>query len=56
MPVVAYEYQIDYACDTDGSRFPRLGFQMARTGNPNLTVDVDAHLDSGTERSRPVGA
>ena len=51
MPVVAYEHQFDYAYDPDGSRFPRLDFQMARSGNPELTVDVDAHLDSGTERS-----
>ncbi len=51
MPVVAYEHQIDYAYDPDGSRFPRLGFHMAKAGNPAVTVDVDAHLDSGTERS-----
>jgi hypothetical protein len=51
MPVVAYEYQLDYAYDPDGSRFPRLDFQMARASNTGVTVDVDAHLDSGTERS-----
>ncbi len=51
MPVVTYEHQFDYAYDPDGSRFPRLDFQMARAGRPAVTVDVDAHLDSGTERS-----
>ncbi len=51
MSVVAYEQQIDYSYDTDGSRFPRLDFQMAKAGKPDVTVDVDAHLESGTERS-----
>ncbi len=51
MPVVAYEQQIDYAYDTDGCRFSRLDFQMAQAGKPDVTVDVDAHLDTGTERS-----
>ena len=51
MPIVAYEHQVDYGYDSDGNRFPRLDFQLAKAGVPDLTIDVDAHLDSGAERS-----
>ncbi len=53
MPVVAvaYEHQIEYAHDPDGNRFPRLGFQVARPEEPAVTVDVNAYLDSGAQRS-----
>jgi len=51
MPVVAYEYQIEYAYDLDGKRFPRLSFQIAKADDPAVTVDVAAYLDSGAERS-----
>ena len=51
MPVVAYEYQIDYAHDPDGTQFPRLSFQIAKASQPNVTVDINAYLDSGAERS-----
>ena len=51
MPVVAYEYRIGYPYDPDGNRSPRLSFQIAKADEPAVTVDVNAYLDSGAQRS-----
>ncbi len=51
VPIVDYEYQIEYAHDPDGNRFPRLSFQVARADDPAVTVDTNAYLDSGAARS-----
>jgi Aspartyl protease len=51
MPVVTYEYQLAYAHDPDGNRFPRLSFQIARVDQPAVSLDVHAYLDSGAQRS-----
>ena len=51
LPVVTYEHQFEYAHDPDGERYPRLSCQIAKAAEPEITVDVDAHLDSGAGRS-----
>jgi len=51
VPVVTYEFALDYAHDPEGRRFPRLSLQLAKATEPAVTVDVDAYLDSGAERS-----
>ena len=51
MPTVTYEYEFEYDHDPDGKRYPRLSFQVARTAEPSRTIDVEAHLDLGAERS-----
>jgi len=51
MLAVTYEHQFEYAHDPDGERFPRLSCQIAKASEPELTVDVDAHLDCGAGKS-----
>jgi len=51
MPSVTYDYQFEYAHDPDGQRYPRLSCQLASATEPELSIDVDAHLDSGARRS-----
>lgn len=49
--VVAYEYRVEYGHDPRGHLYPRLSLQLASATEPDLTVDIDAHLDSGAEKS-----
>lgn len=51
MPVVEYDHQIPYAYDADGHRSPRLSLRIAKAEEPDVTIDIDAYLDSGAERT-----
>ena len=51
MPTVSYDFKLDYACDRDGNRFPRLAFRLSSPGTSKRALDVLAYLDSGSERS-----
>jgi hypothetical protein len=48
---ITYEHEFEYAHDPGGERYPRLSCQIAKAAEPELTVDVDAHLDCGAGRS-----
>lgn len=51
MVTVAYDYEREYAYDEGGGRFPRLIFSVTNPAIPSRSVDVDAYLDSGAQRS-----
>ena len=51
MTTVAYSHVFGYRYDEGGQRFPQLSFRVANPQDPSLAVDVDAFLDSGTERT-----
>lgn len=51
MVAVNYEYQFGYPSDLRGRRFPRLTLRMTSPRDSELSLDVDAYLDSGAERS-----
>jgi len=48
---IAYDHQFEYAHDLDGERYPRLDLQIAKVTEPELSIDINAHLDSGATRS-----
>ncbi len=51
MATIRYPFQFDYAYDEDGNLLPRLAFALSRPKNRDRRVDIDAYLDSGSERS-----
>ena len=51
MATIHYPFQIDYSYDEDGNLLPRLAFALSLPRNPGKRVDIDAYLDSGSERS-----
>lgn len=51
MVTVAYEHEIPYGHDPNGRRYPRLTLRIENPVEPNEALDIDAHLDSGAERS-----
>lgn len=51
MYAVTYERRLAYAYDRDGKRFPRLTFRISSATDPSRAMDVEAHLDSGAEKS-----
>lgn len=51
MVTVSYEHEIPYGHDPNGRRYPRLTFRIENPGKSAEAVDIDAHLDSGAERS-----
>jgi len=51
MPTIEYPYQFDYTYDEHGDLFPRLPLGVSRPGHSGKPVDIDAHVDSGAERS-----
>ena len=48
---VEYQHEIPYAHDVNGKQYPRLTLRLANPADPDQALDVDAHVDSGTERS-----
>ena len=51
MDEVLYQHRLEYSYDRDGKRFPRLSFRISTSEDPTRAMDVDAYLDSGSERS-----
>lgn len=51
MPTIHYPFEINYSYDDDGNLLPRLALAVSKPGDPTRTIDVDAYLDSGAERS-----
>ncbi len=51
MPTVHYPHQFDYAYDEDGNLLPRLALAISRPLESGKTIDADAYLDSGAERT-----
>jgi hypothetical protein len=51
MVTVDYHHEIPYGHDANGKQYPRLTLTLANPGDPGQAVDLDAHLDSGTDRS-----
>lgn len=51
MLTVRYDLEFPYPYDLNGERFPRLTFRLTNPENPGQSVDVDAYLDSGAQRS-----
>lgn len=51
MPVVSYDYELPYSYGPTGDRFPRLTLRIANPSAQGLSVDADAYLDSGAQRS-----
>ena len=51
MLAVSYQFEFDYCYDSNGRLFPRLEFQVSNPADPDKSVDVQMHLDSGAERS-----
>ena len=51
MVSVTYSHQFGYLTTGDRGRFPGFLIQVQNPTRPALSVEVDAHLDSGAERS-----
>lgn len=51
MPDVSYDHAFEYAYDDFGNRVPRLMFRASNPEDSTVAVDVEAHLDSGAEKS-----
>ena len=42
MTVVEYDFELDYAFDPDGKRYPRLSFEIANVEEPSVALDAKA--------------
>lgn len=51
MVVVRYEHELPYGASAGGRLFPRLLLRLSNPSDPAQSLDVDAYLDSGAERS-----
>ena len=51
MPSVSYAHQLNYLYGTDQRSFPGLVVQLLGPGPPQQSLETDAYLDSGAERS-----
>lgn len=51
MVTVDYDHEIQYGHDPNGRPYPRLTVQVENPTAPDQALDIDAHLDSGAERS-----
>lgn len=49
--LVSYAYQLDYLYGPQQRRYPGLLLQIGSLGHPEQTLELDAYLDSGAERS-----
>lgn len=51
MEMVSYVHALNYRYDNTGRPFPKLLLQLTNPQFPEQTVETDAYLDSGAERS-----
>ena len=51
MDTASFSHRFEYSYDEDGGRSPLLSFRVSSFREPGLSVDVDAVVDSGAERS-----
>lgn len=51
MVSVAYDHEFPYPHDTDGARYPRLTLRISNPADTTQSIETDAYLDSGAQRS-----
>jgi hypothetical protein len=51
MTTVSYKHRFDYGHDADGRVCPMLRFVASNIADPSRSLDLEAGLDSGSERS-----